>query len=123
MVATVALMSTVLHSCLLARPPIIYARPCGAGIVQAVARDLLTYGMYQVEEAGREIVMHVHDEIVVENTGAIVDETCGLMAMVPAWRRGYCWMQMAMSVPSIGRISCCCARVGVLASPVVLQYG
>ena len=45
MVATVALMSTVLHSCLLARPPIIYARPCGAGIVQAVARDLRCLGV------------------------------------------------------------------------------
>lgn len=44
--------------------------------------------MHQVEVAGHEIVMHVHDEIVVETADAAVDEICGLMATVPAWADG-----------------------------------
>lgn len=57
-------------------------------IVQAIARDLLVYGMRQVARAGHRIVMHVHDEIVVETTTASVDEICALMATVPDWAEG-----------------------------------
>lgn len=57
-------------------------------IVQAIARDLLVYGMRQVARAGHRIVMHVHDEIVVETTTASVDEICALMATVPDWAAG-----------------------------------
>lgn len=57
-------------------------------IVQAVARDLLTYGMHQVAQAGHRIVMHVHDEIVVETTTATVEEICALMATTPDWAEG-----------------------------------
>ncbi|WP_353066016.1 type I restriction-modification system subunit M N-terminal domain-containing protein [Arcanobacterium hippocoleae] len=53
--------------------------------VQAIARDLLTHGMRQVTNAGHRIVMHVHDEIVVETTTATVDEICTLMASAPDW--------------------------------------
>ena len=35
-------------------------------IVQATARDCLAVSMIRVEEAGYKIVMHVHDEIIVE---------------------------------------------------------
>ncbi|WP_225870102.1 hypothetical protein [Corynebacterium silvaticum] len=57
-------------------------------IVQAVARDLLMFGMHQVADAGHRIVMHVHDEIVVETTTATVDEICDLMASTPDWAAG-----------------------------------
>lgn len=57
-------------------------------IVQAVARDLLTFGMHQVDRAGHRIVMHVHDEIVVETATATVDEICKLMAITPDWATG-----------------------------------
>lgn len=57
-------------------------------IVQAVARDLLTFGMHQVDRAGHRIVMHVHDEIVVETATATVDEICKLMAITPDWAAG-----------------------------------
>ncbi|HAT1145926.1 TPA: DNA polymerase [Corynebacterium striatum] len=57
-------------------------------IVQAVARDLLTFGMHQVDRAGYRIVMHVHDEIVVETATATVDEICELMATAPDWAAG-----------------------------------
>lgn len=57
-------------------------------IVQAIARDLLVYGMHQVARAGHRIVMHVHDEIVIETTTASVEEICDLMATVPDWAAG-----------------------------------
>ncbi|MDO4412102.1 hypothetical protein [Cutibacterium sp.] len=57
-------------------------------IVQAIARDLLVYGMYHVANGKHRIVMHVHDEIVVETTTASVDEICALMATVPDWAEG-----------------------------------
>ncbi|WP_262713074.1 hypothetical protein [Corynebacterium amycolatum] len=54
-------------------------------IVQAVARALLTFGMHQVDRAGHRIVMHVHDEIVVETATATMDEICELMAAASDW--------------------------------------
>lgn len=59
-------------------------------IVQATARDLLAESMLRLRDAGLEIVMHVHDEAVLEvpigHSG--VDEVCALMAEAPAWADG-----------------------------------
>ena len=59
-------------------------------IVQATARDLLAEAMLRLRDAGLEIVMHVHDEAVLEvpigHSG--VDEVCALMAEAPAWADG-----------------------------------
>ena len=59
-------------------------------IVQATARDLLAEAMLRLRDAGFEIVMHVHDEAVLEvpigHSG--VDEVCALMAEAPAWADG-----------------------------------
>ncbi|MHC6177253.1 hypothetical protein [Glutamicibacter sp. X7] len=57
-------------------------------IVQAVARDLLTVGMHQVADAGHRIVMHVHDEIVVETATATLDEMGELLATILDWAEG-----------------------------------
>lgn len=57
-------------------------------VVQAIARDLLTHALHTVANAGHQIVMHVHDEIVVETQTATVDEICDLMATPPAWAKG-----------------------------------
>ncbi|VEI13874.1 DNA polymerase [Trueperella bialowiezensis] len=57
-------------------------------IVQATARDLLTHGMHHVANAGHRIVMHVHDELVVETATATVEEICSLMATAPDWADG-----------------------------------
>lgn len=65
-----------------------YGGKLAENIVQAIARDLLVYSMHQVAEAGHRIVMHVHDEIVVETTTASVEEICGLMATAPDWAAG-----------------------------------
>lgn len=65
-----------------------YGGKLAENIVQAIARDLLVYSMHQVNQVGHRIVMHVHDEIVVETTTASVDEICGLMSTVPDWAAG-----------------------------------
>lgn len=57
-------------------------------VVQAIARDLLTHALHTVNNAGHEIVMHVHDEIVVETATASVTEVCKLMSQEPAWGQG-----------------------------------
>ncbi|MFW0185071.1 DNA polymerase [Rothia sp. CCM 9418] len=56
-------------------------------IVQAIARDLLVYAMAKVADAGNRIVMHVHDEIIVETTTGTVDEICALMSQTPPWAK------------------------------------
>lgn len=57
-------------------------------VVQAIARDLLTHALHTVAAAGYQIVMHVHDEIVVETAAATVEEICALMATPPGWAAG-----------------------------------
>lgn len=54
-------------------------------IIQAIARDLLADAMRRVDKAGFEIVLHVHDELVVEveaneNTEMYLDHICTVMA-------------------------------------------
>lgn len=59
-------------------------------IVQAIARDLLVHAMGTVSAAGYRIVMHVHDEIIIDHpigTGS-VEEVCQLMATPPDWAEG-----------------------------------
>ena len=50
-------------------------------IVQAIARDILGYAMLNLKDRGFDIVMHVHDEIVVEvdNNISSVEEICEIM--------------------------------------------
>ena len=59
-------------------------------IVQAVSRDILAEAMLRLEKAGFEIVMHVHDEVVLEVPEGIssVEEVNELMAVNPSWTMG-----------------------------------
>lgn len=58
-------------------------------IVQATARDLLTDAMQRIDKAGYYIVMHVHDEVVVEAPTDVSTETiCQLMCVSPPWAKG-----------------------------------
>ena len=58
-------------------------------IVQAISRDLLCHSMRNLDEAGLNIVMHVHDEAVLEVPLEIcVQDVCVLMGQVPPWAHG-----------------------------------
>ncbi len=60
-------------------------------IVQAIARDILTHAMHTITNAGHQIVMHVHDEIIIDEphtSEATVEGICHLMSRVPDWATG-----------------------------------
>lgn len=59
-------------------------------ITQATARDLLVFAMKQLRNRGFDIVMHVHDEIVLEvpHGVSLVEEICSIMAENPPWAKG-----------------------------------
>jgi len=55
-------------------------------IVQATARDLLVEAMVRLEANGYPIVMHIHDEVVVETDREdALDDICKIMAETPDW--------------------------------------
>lgn len=58
-------------------------------IVQAISRDLLCYAMRKLNEKGFDIVMHVHDEVVLEVPLEVsVPDICALMGQTPPWAQG-----------------------------------
>lgn len=59
-------------------------------IVQAISRDLLAEAMVRLASKGYDIVMHVHDEVVIEapmDVGSL-KEVCDVMAIAPDWAEG-----------------------------------
>ena len=67
-----------------------YGGKLAENVTQAICRDLLAYSMRQAEDAGYPIVLHAHDESVVElpeSFGTLeVFETC--CSRTPAWAEG-----------------------------------
>ena len=58
-------------------------------IVQAASRDILCYAMRRLDALGYKIVMHVHDEVVVEApVQASVKDICQVMGETPPWAKG-----------------------------------
>lgn len=61
-------------------------------ITQAVARDVLCDSQYRLDRAGHDIVLHVHDEIGIEEADAWADQSlksmCDTMAVIPDWAGG-----------------------------------
>ena len=58
-------------------------------IVQATARDILVEAMRRLEAAGYQIVMHVHDEAVIEApVESSLEDICAIMGQTPAWAGG-----------------------------------
>lgn len=58
-------------------------------IVQATARDILAEAMLRLDAHGYKIVMHVHDEAVIEapaNTS--LEDICEVMGQTPTWAKG-----------------------------------
>lgn len=55
-------------------------------ITQAVARDLLAHAISLIERAGHAIVMHIHDEVVIDAPATTsVTDICTLMSTNPGW--------------------------------------
>lgn len=61
-------------------------------IVQAIARDLLAYSMLELDKAGFDIVMHVHDEVIceidIDNSNNKLQEMCDIMGQNVPWAQG-----------------------------------
>lgn len=57
--------------------------------VQAISRDILCHVMRRLDSAGLCIVMHVHDEVVIEAPPDVSPEdVCRLMSETPLWAKG-----------------------------------
>jgi DNA polymerase bacteriophage-type len=59
--------------------------------VQAIARDIMVHGMLLADEAGFEVVAHVHDELVTlvkDDSPLTLDKLVGCMTVQPAWTGG-----------------------------------
>lgn len=69
-----------------------YGGSLAENVTQAVARDLLAHGLTQLENHGYPVVMHVHDEAVVEIASGSDDRTLqrieALMSQTPSWAAG-----------------------------------
>ena len=58
-------------------------------IVQATARDILAEAMLRLNAAGYRIVMHVHDEVVIEAPlDTSLEDICSIMGQTPTWASG-----------------------------------
>lgn len=59
-------------------------------IVQAVARDCLAEAMFKVTAVGYDIVMHVHDEIIMDvpKEKGSVEEICNIFGESIEWAKG-----------------------------------
>lgn len=57
-------------------------------IVQAIARDILAEAMMRLEEKGFNIVMHIHDEVVIESDSSSIEEVNQIMSVIPEWADG-----------------------------------
>ena len=69
-------------------------RPAGGGepmivhnCTQAVARDLLALSLLRLEEAGYEVLLHVHDEVVIAGEHD-PEEIARIMCTLPEWAEG-----------------------------------
>lgn len=56
-------------------------------IIQAMARDLLVYGMLCAEQAGYKILMSVHDEAIAEGKQTDIKEFCEYLCMRQPWAK------------------------------------
>ena len=58
-------------------------------IVQATARDILAEAMLRLNDHGYKIVMHIHDEAVIEAPAdTYLEDICEVMGLAPTWAKG-----------------------------------
>lgn len=69
-----------------------YGGKLSENLVQAIARDLLAYAMQKLRDRGFEIVMHVHDEVVIEipekGSEKTLEIICNIMGEPVSWAPG-----------------------------------
>lgn len=67
-----------------------YGGKIAENVTQAVQRDLLVDAMLRLENAGYEIIFHVHDEIIcqVKKGSRVLQEFIDLIKFVPQWATG-----------------------------------
>ncbi|MBS4889727.1 MAG: hypothetical protein KHZ80_06820 [Anaerococcus vaginalis] len=65
-----------------------YGGKFAENIVQAIARDILAESMMRLEKKGFNIVMHIHDEVVIESDSSSIEEVNQIMSIVPSWAPG-----------------------------------
>ena len=68
-----------------------YGGKLSENVTQAVARDLLADALVRLTDAGHRVVMHVHDEVLVETDGydpLEEDSIISIMSTPPAWAAG-----------------------------------
>ena len=76
-----------------------YGGKLSENITQAICRDLLAEAIVRIEAAGYPVVLHVHDEVIVEGIFTEEDRVRfqTLMQTVPAWAKDFpiaagCWL-------------------------------
>ena len=56
---------------------------------QALARDVFASILVELEEAGHKIILHVHDEVVIEckeeEADKVLQDTLSIMSSPPSW--------------------------------------
>lgn len=71
----------------------LYGGKLAENIVQAICRDLLVAAMLDCQRQGLPVVLHVHDEIVIEVDQAEAEQAlrrlATIMSMPPAWATGF----------------------------------
>lgn len=67
-----------------------YGGKLSENVTQAVARDILAESMFNLEGGGYPIVMHIHDEVVLEVPKGFgsLKEVEEIMSIVPGWAEG-----------------------------------
>jgi DNA polymerase len=73
-----------------------YSGKLAENVTQAVARDILTFALVNLEKAGYPIVLHIHDEVVAEvDLAQIADGSRSIeglekiMSTMPSWAAGW----------------------------------
>ena len=71
----------------------LYGGKIAENVVQAICRDLLVAAMLECERHGLPVVLHVHDEIVIEvpeaEAKAALQTLAVIMSTPPAWAMGF----------------------------------
>ena len=66
----------------------LYGGSITAMVTQATARDIMTQAMTRLDQAGMNIILSVHDEVVCEDFPARTEEIIKIMETTPAWAEG-----------------------------------